>query len=68
MTKRFGFALLAGIVVFAILVPTSGAGSRCYSLLTFEVPCQGALAFAAGVASAAILGAVLWWAGRPRAA
>jgi len=36
---KLGFALLVGFVVFAILVPTSGSGSRCFSLLAFEVPC-----------------------------
>jgi len=63
---RLGFALLAGFVVFTILVPTSGAGTRCYSLLAFEVPCEGGLAVAAGTASAAVVGVALWLTGRAR--
>jgi hypothetical protein len=57
---RLGFALLVGFVVFVILVPTSGAGSRCFSLLAFDVPCDGRLAFAAGAAGAAVVSLALW--------
>jgi len=63
---KLGFALLVGFVVFAILVPTSGSGFRCFSLLAFEVPCDGRLAFAAGAASAAVVGLALWLMGRRR--
>lgn len=63
---RVGVAVLVGFVIFVVLVPTSGAGSRCYSLLAFEVPCQGAIAAGAGAASAAVVGAVLRLVGRRR--
>lgn len=63
---RVGLALLVGFIVFVVLVPTSGAGSRCYSLLAFEVPCEGAVAAAAGATSAAVVGVALWLTGRRR--
>jgi hypothetical protein len=63
---RVGVALLVGFVVFVVLVPTSGAGSRCYSLLAFQVPCEGALAAAAGATTAALIGVGLWLTGRRR--
>ncbi len=63
---RVGVALLVGFVVFVVLVPTSGAGSRCYSLLAFQVPCEGALAAAAGATTAALMGVALWLTGRRR--
>ncbi|MGH2456625.1 MAG: hypothetical protein ACRDHD_10270 [Candidatus Limnocylindria bacterium] len=63
---RLGLALLVGLVVFVVLVPTSGAGNRCYSLLAFEVGCEGAVAAAAGATSAAVVGVALWLAGRLR--
>ena len=61
-----GFALLVGFVVFVVLAPTSGAGSQCYSLLAFQVPCEGALAAAAGVMTSAVIGVALWLRGRRR--
>ena len=63
---RVGAALLVGFVVFVVLVPTSGAGSRCFSLLAFQVPCEGAVAAAAGATTAALLGVGLWLTGRRR--
>lgn len=63
---RSGLALLVGFVVFVVLVPTSGAGSRCYSLLAFEVPCEGALAAGAGAVSAVVVGLALWLTRRGR--
>jgi hypothetical protein len=64
---RVGVALLVGFVVFVVLVPTSGAGSRCFSLLAFEVPCEGGVAAAAGATAAAVVGVALWLRGRRRA-
>lgn len=61
---RLAAALLIGLMVFVVLVPTSGAGTRCFSLLSFQVPCQGAVAAVAGAAAAAIVGLGLWLAGR----
>ena len=63
---KAGFALLVGLGVFFLLAPTSGADSRCFSLLT-EVPCSGELAFAAGAVAAAVVGLALWLMGRRRA-
>jgi hypothetical protein len=58
---RAGAAVLVGLVVFVILVPTSGAADMCFSLLPgLRVPCDGALAATAGVISAAIAGIGLW--------
>jgi hypothetical protein len=63
---KVGAALLVGFLVFVILVPTSGAGSRCFSLLAFQVPCEGGVAAAAGVTTAAVIGLGLWLTGRRR--
>jgi hypothetical protein len=59
-TLRVGLALFIGFVVFVVLVPTSGAGSRCYSILALSVPCDGALAGVAATISVAIVGLALW--------
>jgi hypothetical protein len=64
---RSGVAFLVGFASFVILVPTSGAGDRCFSLLTFQVPCESELALAAAAASAAVVGVVLWLVSRQRA-
>lgn len=63
---RLATALVIGLVVFVVLVPTSGAGTQCFSLLSFQVPCQSAVAAVAGAATAAIVGLGLWLAGRRR--
>lgn len=57
---KVAVALLAGIVMFVVLVPTSGAGPFCYSLLAIRVPCEGELAFAAGAVTAGVIGLALW--------
>jgi hypothetical protein len=57
---RWGFAVLVGCAVFAVLAATSGAGARCYSLLGFEVSCEPALAIAAGAVAAVVVGVALW--------
>jgi len=63
MVVRFGLSLLVGAIVFFILVPTSGADARCFSLLAFQVPCEGMVAAGAGV-TAAVMTAVALWLGR----
>lgn len=63
---KVGSALLVGFLVFVVLVPTSGAGDRCFSLLAFQVPCEGAVAVAAGATTAAVIGVGLWLTGRQR--
>lgn len=58
-------ALGAGIVVFLLLVPSGGVDSlppRCSSIFNlYSVPCDGWVAPVAGVATAAVVGLVLWW-------
>lgn len=63
-----GVAILAGLAVFVLLVPTSGAADRCYSLLAFQVPCEGQVALAMAAATAALTGLALWLRGRRRTA
>jgi hypothetical protein len=54
-------AVIAGLIVFAILVPTSGAEPPlCYSLLAFQVPCDGRVAIAMGTLTCAFVGLALW--------
>lgn len=57
---KVAVALLAGIVMVVALVPTSGAGPFCYSLLAIRVPCEGELGFAAGALTAGVIGLALW--------
>ena len=64
---RIGLALLVGVVVFMVLVPTSGAGNQCYSVVTFAVPCEGAIAVTAGAVSSAVTALALWAVSRRRA-
>jgi hypothetical protein len=54
-------AMIAGFIVFAILVPTSGAEPPlCYSLLAFQVPCDARVAIAIGTLTGAFVGLALW--------
>jgi len=54
-------AVLAGFVAFVILVPTSGAEPPlCYSMLAFQVPCDGQVAIVAGVVTGASVGVAFW--------
>ncbi|HET6381669.1 MAG TPA: hypothetical protein VFH63_11650 [candidate division Zixibacteria bacterium] len=64
MITRLGAAVLIGAAVSALLVPTSGAGERCFSLLAFQVPCEGWIAALAGIGTAVVLGVALLVAGR----
>lgn len=63
---KVAVALLAGIVVFVVLVPTSGAGPFCYSVLSFRVPCEGEPAIAAGAVTTGFVGLALWLKDRRR--
>jgi hypothetical protein len=56
---KLGAAVLAGFVVFVLLVPTSGAGPVCNSLLAYRVSCEGGRAIAAGAATAVLGGSAL---------
>jgi hypothetical protein len=61
---RYALAVVAGFAVFAILVPASGAGFRCFSFFAFEVPCEGGIAVASGIAVAAVVALAMWLSGR----
>jgi hypothetical protein len=56
-------ALLAGLVVLALLFPGSGIDRQpqeCYSMFGYVVPCDAWVAWAAGAATAAVVGLGLW--------
>jgi hypothetical protein len=62
---RLTQALLVGFVVFYVLAPTSGAGSRCYEWpFGLEVPCGIEVAVGIGAAAAVLIGLGLMWAQR----
>lgn len=64
---KVAVAVLAGLVVLVLLFPASGVDTlppECYSVFGYTVPCGGGLAVAAGTATAAVIGVVLWIAGR----
>ena len=67
MVIKPGLALLAGFVVFLLLVQTSGAEPPlCYGFLAYRVPCEGGTAIAAGAATAGLGGLALFLIGRRR--
>jgi hypothetical protein len=60
-------ALLAGLVVLVLLFPGSGVmpqPPQCFSVFGYGVPCNAGVAVAAGAATAGVVGALLWIAGR----
>jgi hypothetical protein len=60
-------AFIAGFVVFVILVPTSGAEPPlCYSLLAFQVPCDGQVPIVVGALTGSFVGLALWLGDRRR--
>jgi hypothetical protein len=64
-------ALVAGLVVTVLLLPWGGGVTtdppQCFSMFRWwSVPCAGWVAPVAGVATAALVGIVLWVAGRRR--
>jgi hypothetical protein len=64
---KVAIAVLAGLVVLVLLFPASGVDTlptECYSVFGYTVPCGGGLAVAAGTATAAVTGILLWIAGR----
>lgn len=63
---KVAIALLAGIVVLVLLFPGSGITREppeCFSVFGYTVPCGGGVAVAAAVATAGIVGLLLWIAG-----
>lgn len=66
---KVAIALLAGLVVLVLLFPASGVDTlppECYSVFGYTVPCGDGIAVAAGTALAAVIGLLLWIAGRRR--
>lgn len=56
-------ALLAGLAVVLLLFPGSGIDRQppeCYSVFGYVVPCDAWVAWAAGAATAGIVGLALW--------
>ena len=56
-------ALLAGLVVLVLLFPASGVDPlppRCFSVLGYSVPCDAWVSWAAGAATAGVVGLLLW--------
>lgn len=56
-------ALLAGLVVLVLLFPASGVEPippQCFSVFGYTVPCDAGLSWAAGAATAGIVGLSLW--------
>lgn len=54
--------LLAGLVVLVLLFPGSGVDTlppQCFSVFNYSVPCGTGLSFAAGAATAGIVGLAL---------
>lgn len=66
---KVAIPVLAGLVVLVLLFPASGVDTlppECYSVFGYTVPCGGGVAVAAGTATAAVVGLLLWAAGRGR--
>ena len=64
-------ALVAGLIVTVLLLPWGGGVDtdppECFSLFQwYSVPCDGWVAPVAGIATAALVGIVLWLSGRRR--
>jgi hypothetical protein len=66
---KLAIVVLAGLIVLVLLLPVSGVDTlppECYSVFGYTVPCGSGISVAAGAAAAAIIGLLLWFAGRPR--
>jgi hypothetical protein len=64
---KVAVSLIAGLVVFALLVPTGGVDTLppvCWGIFDHEVPCGYRLSLAAGVAGAAVVGLAFSLVGR----
>ncbi len=62
-TRTIIIALLAGLVVLVLLFPGSGIDRQppeCYSMFGYVVPCDAWVAWAAGSATAGVVGLALW--------
>ena len=64
---KVAIALLVGLGVLVLLFPGSGTAPlnpQCFSVFGYGVPCNSAVAGAAGAATAAVVGLFFWIAGR----
>jgi hypothetical protein len=62
-TRTIVVGLLAGVVVLVLLFPGSGIDRQppeCYSMFGYVVPCDAWVAWAAGAATAGVVGLALW--------
>lgn len=62
-------SLIAGLVVLVLLFPAGGVDPippQCWSAFEYSVPCGTGLSFAAGAATAGVVGLALWLDGRRR--
>ena len=62
-TRTIVVALLAGLAVVLLLFPGSGIDRQppeCYSVFGYVVPCDAWVAWAAGAATAGVVGLALW--------
>ncbi len=67
MATKLFFALLAGFVVVAALLPWYGVDSDppvCWSMFDYVVPCGSGLALAAGATATGVVAVTLWLLGR----
>ena len=68
-TRTIVVALFAGLVVLLLLFPGSGITRQppeCYSMFGYVVPCDAWVAWAAGAATAGVVGLALWMIDRRR--
>lgn len=68
-TRTIVVALLAGLVVLVLLFPGGGIDRQppeCYSMFGYVVPCDAWVAWAAGAATAGVVGLALWVVDRRR--
>ena len=66
---KLAVPFLAGLIVFAVLVPAGGGDSQahqCSSAFGYGVPCGSGLSLAAGAATAGVVGLALWLSSRRR--
>jgi len=61
--RTVAIALVAGFAVLLLLFPASGIEPQppvCYSMFGYVVPCDAWVAWAAGAATAGLVGLALW--------
>jgi hypothetical protein len=64
---KVAVSLIAGVVVVVLLIPSGGFDTlppTCWSVFGHEVPCNANLSYAAGAATAGLVGFAFWLHGR----